>query len=236
MFEGKRVGVIIPAAGRGSRIGTSTPKQFLELDGKPIFIHTFERFQSLSFFDTIIVATDDEHREMVGAMIEPYRSQTAGGMMNYESVVGGEQRQDSVWACLQTLSGHNPPDIVLVHDAVRPFVERDLILEVTHAAIRYGASIPATLPKDTIKFVNGDGFIRSTLERKTLVTVQTPQGFHFRILYHAYDKAFEHKYYGTDDAELVEQCGVKIKIVEGSYRNIKITTSEDLAIARQLLH
>lgn len=229
MLDGKRIGAAVPAAGKGRRMGGDVPKQFLELKGKSILIHTLERLSAVPEIDVIVVAASAEDVHAVRQMTTGDQFPKVKGI-----VLGGDRRQDSVWSCLQELS-RLKIDIVLIHDAVRSFVKRETILSVFHAAVEAGAAVPVLPPKDTIKLVDGGGFIRSTLDRSTLATVQTPQGFRFALIYDAYRKAMQEKFYGTDDAGLVERFGGRVKAVEGDYGNIKITTQEDLLLAQLML-
>ena len=229
MLNGTTIGAVVPAAGKGSRMGTELSKQFLELDGKPILLHTLERLQSIPEVDIIVVAAAEDRLDQVKEIVAAHR-------LTKVSVVipGGAERQDSVWNCLRTLS-LSKVDSVIVHDAVRPFISRDIVCNVCNAAKEFGAAVPVVRPKDTIKVLNGEGFVSSTLERNSLVVVQTPQGFQFPLLYRSYERAMSQKFYGTDDASLVERYNGRVKIVEGDYHNIKITTPEDLAIAKHLM-
>ena len=228
MLHGKRIAAVVPAAGKGNRMGGNVAKQFLELQGKPILVHTLERLNTIPEIDEIIVATSEDDLSIVKNMAAEYRIAKIEAV-----VVGGNERQDSVWNCLQHLSKNNI-DIIIVHDAVRPFVTRDLVLDVCSTAIEVGAAVPVVYPKDTIKTSNGDGFIKSTLDRDKLVIVQTPQAFQFSLIFQAYQKAMNEQFYGTDDASVVERYGGKVKIVKGSYNNIKLTTTEDMFLAQQI--
>ena len=230
MFQGKKLGFVIPAAGKGSRMKRGKAKQLIELRGKPILFHTLERLQSIPEIDIIILAVATDTIDLLRNIIAHYQFHC-----RCEIVAGGPERQDSVWNGLQQLRSRNV-DIVVVHDAVRPFIDRELVVNICHAALQYGAAVPVIRPKDTIKSVNGNGYIHSTLDREKLVMAQTPQGFHFETLLKAYETAHHDGYYGTDDASLVERCGIHVKVIEGSYRNIKITTEDDLLTAQSFLN
>lgn len=145
-------------------------------------------------------------------------------------VEGGVYRQDSVWKGIEKLREHRI-DIVLIHDAVRPFIRPELIHSVALAACEYGAAICAVRAKDTLKVSNANAFVETTMNRDQAWLAQTPQAFQFDLFCKAYADAASHNFIGTDDAMLVERIGGKVKIVEGSYENIKITTPEDLALA-----
>ena len=230
MLLGKRIRAVVPAAGRGKRMDGIVAKQFLELQGKPILVHTLERLTSIPEIDEVIVAAAEDDRARIQEMIAEYRIPKITDL-----VTGGNERQDSVWNCLQRLSGDSN-DVVIVHDAVRPFLTRELVVRVCTAAIDVGAAIPVLSPRDTVKTLNGNGFVKSTLDRNELVMVQTPQAFRFSLVFEAYRQAMNDRFYGTDDASLVERHGGKVKIVDGLANNIKITTQEDMLVAHHLAH
>lgn len=240
MYKGNEVIAIIAAAGRGTRLGSMLPKQFLKTDGETILEKSVKAFQENPQVDKIIVVTDAEFTELTGVLCRSF-SKVA------RVVPGGQERQDSVRAgldCAGSLMGDEFEDaLVLIHDAARPFVSRRVIDAVTEAAARTGAAIPAVPLKDTIRQTTlpeecGDirqAFSESldltesiTLQRGSLCSVQTPQGFSAGILRRAYKKAYEDGFLGTDDASIAERLGISITIVEGDYANYKITTKEDL--------
>ena len=229
MWHDTRVGVIIPAAGSGMRMGSVRPKQFLELDGKPILVRTIERFQSSPAVDTIVLAAHvdflDEVREVVG---REHLSKVL------DVVPGGKRRRDSVWAGMRRLEGEEI-GLVLVHDAVRPFVTADLIDRVCAAAAEYGAAIPAVPVEETVKMIDPEGFVLLTPNRSDLRTVQTPQGFRFDDLLEAHRSPKNTNDGATDDAMLVERMGGKVRMIEGDILNIKITTPRDIRAAVEIL-
>ncbi|MBI1807476.1 MAG: 2-C-methyl-D-erythritol 4-phosphate cytidylyltransferase [Ignavibacteria bacterium] len=226
MIREKKVGVVVPAAGKGRRIGGSKSKQFLELDGKAIIVYTIEQFQSVPEVDAIVLVADAPH-------VDPLKKLINDGRLTkvVDVVCGGNERQDSVWNGLQALR-HRQIDIVIVHDAVRPFIDSTLIRSVLSVAMDHQAAVVAVRPKETLKFSRDDQFIHETPRREQIWVAQTPQAFHFSVLYDAYEDALASRFYGTDDASLVERRGVNVKIVQGTYENIKITTPEDLELAR----
>jgi len=225
VVNGKNIGAVIAAAGAGTRMGISPAKQFLELQGKAVLVHTLEAFERSPVVDLIVVSSRGEDIEAVKSLV---------GVHNLSKVVhvveGGAHRQDSVWKGIEKLREHRT-DIVLIHDAVRPFVRPELIHSVTLAACEYGAGICAVRSKDTVKVSNGDVFVEATLNRNRAWLAQTPQAFQFDLFCRAYADAASNKFFGTDDAMLVERIGGRVKIVEGSHENIKITTPEDFALA-----
>ncbi|MBI5214488.1 MAG: 2-C-methyl-D-erythritol 4-phosphate cytidylyltransferase [Ignavibacteriae bacterium] len=228
MFRNKKVGLIIPAAGSGSRFGGGVAKQFLELGGKTILSTTLHRFQNNSFVDSIAIAGSQDGIEQIKELVT-----SEDGSKVCWIGLGGIERQDSVWNALQSFHSL-PPDVVLVHDAVRPFVSDEIIERVLQATIEHGAAIPAVRTKDTIKISDGNLLVTETPLRNRCWQVQTPQGFVFDGLFKAFERARRDNFIGTDDASLVERIGLQVKIVEGSYENFKITTQEDLAIAELL--
>jgi 2-C-methyl-D-erythritol 4-phosphate cytidylyltransferase len=224
-----RVIVIVPAAGAGTRIGGSVKKQFLLLRDKPIIAHTLQRFEHCSDVDEIAVAVPEQQIAEMESIVSRYRLHKVSLV-----TVGGEKRQDSVYNALRRLS-LGPSDIVLVHDGVRPFVESKRISHAIKACKEYEAAVLAVQPKDTIRRSRSGGFFDQTLDRNALWLVQTPQAFKGTLLMKAFKKAKADKFYGTDEAVLVERIGVKAKIVEGSYDNIKITTQEDIELGQLIL-
>ena len=220
---------IIPAGGAGTRLKSHVAKQFLLLDGLPILVHTLKVFQESKEIDAIIVALPpDELVSMRQDLIEKY------GLTKVSiTVAGGNQRQDSVGNCLGAITGEC--DLVVIHDAVRPFVTEELIRQVVDAAKVTGAASAGVKAKDTIKETTEDNNVRATLPRHNLWLTQTPQAFKFELLKEAYSAACHEKYYGTDDASLIERMGKQVKMVEGFYANIKITTREDMMIADAMM-
>ena len=219
--------VIIPAAGFGERMGSAIGKQFLLLNGRPIIVHTLAQFQRAAVIDEIIVVTREESFPMLETLIAE-----AGLSKVRRLVKGGERRQDSVANGLAAVN--ESCDIVLVHDAVRPFIAQAAIAQVVDAAAAFGAAIVAVRAKDTMKQAGSDGRVEKTLDRSFLWNVQTPQAFRLSILREAYALAASHTAAATDDSSLVEQLGIAPVIVEGSYDNIKITTPEDLLVGELL--
>ncbi len=221
-----KVGAIIPAAGRGKRIGASVPKQFLEIQGRPLLHHTLMVFASCKLIDYVVLVMP---RADVDEMGEDW-------LNKYEIVrkvvVGGEQRQDSVYNGFSSLE--EGTDIVVVHDGVRPFTTPQMIIATVEAAQQHGAAITAIPVSDTVKQAV-DGFVKQTVPRDGLWRVQTPQAFQRGLLQQAFKKAKKDSYYGTDEGSLVEYLGERVKIVPGSELNIKITRKEDLVLGESLL-
>ena len=221
-----KVGAIIPAAGRGKRIGASVPKQFLEIQGKSLLHHTLTVFASCKLIDyVVLVMPQADVDEMGEDWLNKYD-------IVREVVVGGEQRQDSVYNGFNSLE--EGTDIVVVHDGVRPFTTPQMIIATVEAAQQHGAAITAIPVSDTVKQA-ADGFVKQTVSRDGLWRVQTPQAFQCRLLQQAFKKAKKDSYYGTDEGSLIEYLGERVRIVPGSELNIKITRKEDLVLGESLL-
>jgi len=219
--------VVIAAGGKGVRMGGVLPKQFLLLHGKPILQHTLERFDNIPNIDEMVLVVPASEVRRAERLVARARIRKVSHV-----VVGGEHRQDSVRHGL--LSFDRQPTIVLVHDAVRPLVSSEVVLEVICQARRHGGAVVGVPVKDTIK-IGRDGLCLRTLDRRTLWAVQTPQGFRYDVLMRAHVAAQRSGFLGTDDASLIERLHLPVVIVEGSPWNIKITTQEDLACARAWL-
>ncbi|MBI5695416.1 MAG: 2-C-methyl-D-erythritol 4-phosphate cytidylyltransferase [Nitrospirae bacterium] len=224
-----KVTVLIPAAGSGTRMGKGTKKQFLLLDGLPILAHTLRRFEDVPEVTEIIpVVPEDEMEHCLKKCVE------GSGLKKVRRVVpGGQQRQDSVYNGLKAVDPGT--DYVMVHDGVRPFVTPDLIGGLLCSLDGCDGAILAVPSKDTVKEVGRDLVVKKTIDRKSCYMVQTPQVFRYKALMDAFRKAYADGYYGTDEASLVEKYGGKVKVVMGSYVNIKITTPEDMILAEALL-
>jgi len=214
---------IIVAAGAGTRFGQ--PKQFAYLEGKPVLEWTLEAFEAHEEIGAIILVLPDEsdrkHYQMRYGKIT-------------EVVRGGEKRQDSVWQGFRLLDPASA-ELVLVHDGARPLVDGALISRVIAEARASGAAVPVLPLDDTLKEVH-EGRVVGTADRARVVRVQTPQGFQYPVLKRALDAARHDRFYGTDEATLVERIGLPVRAVRGDERNIKITTPLDIKIAEALLH
>ena len=231
-----KVITIIPAAGLGTRMApvskkTQPSKQFTELAGSPILIHTLRKFAAVDAVSEIWIALRENEIE---GFRERLRAEAADVLKKkIEFVVGGEHRQQSVEHALNAITAA-PDDIVLVHDAVRPLVTSDVILEVIEAVKKYGAAIAGLPAVDTIKQVErtADGaMIKATIPRAGVVLAQTPQGFRYSIIKKVFDEAAADGFMGTDEASLAERSGQDVWVVMGSPRNIKITSPGDMDLA-----
>jgi 2-C-methyl-D-erythritol 4-phosphate cytidylyltransferase len=220
---------IIPAGGSGRRMGEAVSKQYLLLGGTPILLHTLKIFQESSRIDEIFLIVPSQDitavREMIGC---------GHGLSKVTRLLsGGKERQDSVRNGLHAVGEDH--DIVVIHDAVRPFVTGEMIRRAVEGATAFPAvatGVPAT---DTVKRVGDGDLVCETLDRQGLWLVQTPQAFQRQVIKEAYEKAGEDNFTGTDDAVLVERMGVAVKMIRGSYDNMKITTRDDLLIAEALI-
>jgi 2-C-methyl-D-erythritol 4-phosphate cytidylyltransferase len=238
-----KVVVIIPAAGLGTRMAAmpvgakgkqkAPSKQFTELGGTPILIHTLRKFAAVEAVSEIWIALRENEIAGFRARLE----NEAGDILNLrkkvELVVGGEHRQQSVASALNAVAAA-ANDIVLVHDAVRPFVTHEIIQEVIEAAEKYGAAIAGLPAVDTVKQVErtAEGaLIKATLPRAGIVMAQTPQGFRYGVIKKAFDEAAADGFLGTDESSLVERSGHDVAVVMGSPRNIKITAPADMELA-----
>lgn len=228
MYNNKKIGVVIAAAGKGSRMEMDIPKQFLKVSGKPVIVKTFQAFADCDLVDNIYVVTDEKYMKWCRDLMVPYL--TNRQLNKFTGIVsGGEQRQDSIYRALQAIDNQNMGiDYILIHDGARTFVSQRIIEHTIAASVQNDAAIVCVRPKDTIRTKT------ETLNRDELMAVQTPQGFRYDILKAAYEKAYEDGFYGTDDASLVEKLGVCPVFVEGSYANIKITTREDLPVETRI--
>ncbi len=210
-----KIAAIIVAGGSGKRFGSK--KQFEFIGKKKVIELTVQKFLFIPEIKNIILVLPKEDIQNVG--------QTFRFATKIKIVPGGKTRQHSVFNGLLSLSSDT--DIVLIHDGVRPFVSEKIIKDSIISAKKYGACVVAVPSKDTVKICKG-GFVNSTPERRNIFLAQTPQTFKYSLIMRAYKKAFEKKYFSTDDSALVEKLGKKVKIVSGDYKNIKITTKDDL--------
>lgn len=228
MYKDKKIGIVIAAAGVGKRMGKDVPKQFLNIGGQPVIAKTYKAFADCQMVDSIYVVTGEEYMEKCKNIMVPYLNQNQLG--KFAGIVsGGAERQDSIYRALQAIKAQGlGVDYVLVHDAARPFVTREIIENTIKAAVEYDAAIVCVKPKDTIRTS------KETLDRNRLMIVQTPQGFNFEKIFKAYELAEEQGFLGTDDASVAELINLRPAIVEGEYSNIKITTPEDLPVETRI--
>ena len=228
-MENKKCTVIIAAAGNGKRMGTDIPKQFLDIKGKPVLGYTVEAFEKNENIDSIIIVTSAEKIDYCRKeIVEKYSFNKV-----IKIVEGGSERQFSVYNAIKAIDENT--DIVLIQDGARPFIMKEDIDKVIKGVIENGAAVMAVKSKDTIKVADENGFVKDTPDRSFIWNIQTPQGFLLPIIKEAYKKAEEDRFIGTDDSMLAERLGYKVKLIEGHYTNIKITTKDDLWVAKNIL-
>lgn len=224
-----KTAAIIASAGIGQRMGGDLPKQYLELGGRPIICHTLDRFREARGIDEVVVVVEPGREAAFRhEIIEHYDYPGS-----WRVVAGGRIRQESVANGLALVSPDC--DVVLIHDGVRPFISAQEIERAVAVAARDGACIVAAPIRETVKRAGADGFICETVDRERLWGAQTPQCFLRSLFEEAMACALRDGFIGTDEACLVERTGVRVTIVEGDARNIKITTPADLAIAEAIL-
>ena len=218
---------VILAAGLGKRMQAGHNKQFIEICGQSVLTHTLTVFAEIPEIAKIVLVVrageEDTCRNMIPEIAE---SKTV-------LAIGGKERQDSVHNGIRAITWEC--EYILIHDGARPLITEEVIRRTLLAAQNSGAAICAVPVKDTIKQADSDGNVLATIPRESLWAVQTPQVFRADLIRRAYENAYVHNHYGTDDASLVEYLGEKIKIVTGDYENIKITTPEDIPTAEQIL-
>lgn len=225
----KKYTAIVLAAGAGKRMNTKVHKQYLEVAGKPVLYYALKAFEESAVSDIVLVVGAGEEDYCRHEIINKY------GFKKVKAIVaGGKERYHSVYQGLLAAEG---ADYVLIHDGARPLVDNTIIQSSMEAVLKYQACVVGMPVKDTIKIVNGEQFAKETPDRNKLWQVQTPQTFSYALVKEAYRKILEQEDTTiTDDAMVVERMtSVSVKLIEGSYRNIKITTPEDLLIAEAYL-
>lgn len=230
-----KTAAIVLAAGQGKRMQSAVAKQFLMLAGEPVVCHSLRAFENSEVETVILVTGEDEIEYCRNEIVEKYGFRKVAAIVH-----GGKERYHSVYEGLRALSEILEDDgIVLIHDGARPMVTGDIITRTIAAAREHGACVAAMPVKDTIKVADSEGFAARTLDRSTLWQMQTPQTFVYDLVYGAYKKLLSDEKYQkgiTDDAMVVESmCSGKVKFVEGSYENIKVTTPEDMIVAESFL-
>ncbi|SMO80076.1 2-C-methyl-D-erythritol 4-phosphate cytidylyltransferase [Melghirimyces algeriensis] len=221
-----KAGVVIPAAGKGQRMGGTVSKQFLDLCGEPVLIRTLRVFLEHSSIARIVLAVSSGQEDFVHNLLGQHNVLSDQVIVT----VGGKERQDSVYHALKEVD----QDWVLVHDAVRPFVTSEQISALLQAVRDGGAAILAVPVKDTIKEVTPEHIVANTPDRSRLWAVQTPQAFRCSLLVQAHEEGKRKGIVATDDAMLVEAMGVNVRVVKGDGRNLKLTTPEDMILAEAI--
>lgn len=223
------ISAIILAGGKGKRMRSAISKQFIDIKGKPIIYYTLKKFSENKKIDNIIVVLpEDEVKYFKENILKKYE------LRINKIVIGGKERQDSVYNALKSLK-NSSTDIVLIHDGARPFISERIINEGIKFAEIYGAAAPGVMPKDTIKVKNEKNFSIDTPNRANLVSIQTPQVFKFDEILECHEKIRYNGEKVTDDTMVVEKYGYSVYLYDGEYTNIKVTTLEDLILAERLI-
>ncbi len=221
--------VVIVAAGKGKRMGSDMNKQYLKLNGKEVLAHTIDKFEKCNDIDEIIVVTGKDEIEYCRQYIcEKYNFSKIKNI-----VAGGKERQNSVYNGLLQVSGRT--QIVLIHDGARPLIRLKQIQDSIKIAREEGACVIGVPIKDTVKICHNNQLVKGTPPRDSLWIVQTPQAFRYDWIMEAYELGIKNNLAATDDSMMVEALGYPVKVVEGRYDNIKITTPEDLVIAKNMM-
>lgn len=223
-----KLSVIIPAAGSSSRMNSTLSKQLMKICGIEVLARTALAFERLSLVSEIIIVCRKEEQEEFRKLIEKYK------ISKFKCFApGGASRQQSVFGAIPLVS--EECGFVAVHDGARPLVSAQIIEDTAKYAEKYGAAAPGVAVKDTIKIIDGSGFVESTPNRERLIAVQTPQIFNKKKYFLAMEAALSSGEDYTDDCALFERCGERVYITKGSYSNIKITTAQDIPLAEKLL-
>ena len=225
---------IVPSAGLGKRFDASGRKTFIKIDGVPLLIYTLKRLHSENSIAEIIPVLRQEDIDMGFEMLKEYNLDKIKRI-----APGGPERQDSIYNALRLIEEDGIDsyrnNYVLIHDGVRPYIPDGMIEKLVDEIKGVDGVIPGIPVKDTIKEIDSEGIVVSTLNRVKVRAVQTPQFFSFKVIKKAYDNAFKDGFYATDDAALVDRIGGKVRIIAGSPLNIKVTTPEDIEIVEYLL-
>jgi 2-C-methyl-D-erythritol 4-phosphate cytidylyltransferase len=225
-FVNIQASAVLPCAGSGRRMGSDVPKQFLSLAGRPIFLHSLEQILLSPSVDEIVIVAPPGEEGLIQSVLP------SGTRVPVIVVPGGENRQDSARLGVEATRGD--AEIIIIHDAVRPFVQADQIEALIRAVQGFGAAALAVPVRDTLKRARKE-IIIETVDRDNLWQMQTPQGFRADWIRSAHRLAFENGWAATDDTALVERLGHPVRIVMGDPRNFKITTPEDLDLAERLI-
>ncbi|MGG5463104.1 2-C-methyl-D-erythritol 4-phosphate cytidylyltransferase [Clostridium sp. B9] len=223
---GKIVSVIL-AGGKGKRMGAEVSKQFIEVNEKPIIYYTLKTFEECKEIDEIVLVLPKDEVDYFKSEI-----QSKFDFKISKIVEGGKERQDSVYNALSVLEDC---DVVLIHDGARAFVSKRIIQDGIKYAKEFGAAAPGVTPKDTIKVKDESGFSVSTPDRSSLVAVQTPQCFKYDLIKKGHDKVKKDGLIVTDDTMIIDILEEDVYLYEGDYKNIKVTTPEDLILAEAFI-
>jgi len=219
------ISVVIPAGGTGTRMNNEKPKQFIKINNIPIIIKTIKLFDVIDDIKSIVIPIHAEWLGYTKELVEKFSCNKVKDI-----IAGGNERQDSVYVGLNNNYVKNT-DLVLIHDAVRPFASKEMIYKLIETANNCGTAIPIIKPTDSIKQIDNNSNVLKTLDREYIGLVQTPQAYKTPLIMEAYKKASDFGYKGTDESSLVEFIGHKVKYIAGEQNNIKITTPLDLQLA-----
>ena len=223
------IGLVIPAAGRGERLGIDVPKAVLELGGVPMVVRTLRLFEPFGLLGRTVVVAPPDFTEAVQTAVSSRFPDCAG----IDVIRGGAHRQESVFEGLRALP--NDTQLVVIHDCARPFTAPEIIKRCIEDARKHGAAIAAVPTVDTIVGVGAAGTVAGTYSRSELWAVQTPQVFDYQLILEAHERAHEEGFLATDDAALVTRRGHDVRVVTGDYDNIKVTVPRDLELAGQII-
>ena len=222
----KKISALIVAGGVGSRMGADVPKQFIEVLGKPVIAYTIEAFSRSDEIDEIVIVTLEDYIVFCKDIVDRF------GFSKVKSIIsGGKTRQESVYNGLKDITG----EYVLIHDGARPLVSQEVIMNCVYTVTTYGACAVGVKVNDTLKIADDNKIIKGTPDREHIYAIQTPQCFKTEEIISAHKSAMELGFSGTDDAVLYEKTGKNIKIADGEYSNIKITTPIDIAVMEAYL-
>ncbi|MHB8906714.1 MAG: 2-C-methyl-D-erythritol 4-phosphate cytidylyltransferase [Melioribacteraceae bacterium] len=217
-----KIFAVIPSGGTGKRTNSALPKQYIQFNGKELIAYTLDVFQKCEMIDEIVIPAQKDFFKLLDEIKEHYSFTKLSKIIE-----GGEERQNSVFNALKSLNASDE-DLVVVHDAVRPLLPQSVLINAIETAKQFGSAVVATRAKDTL--IKGNDFVLSFVDRTEFFYAQTPQIFSYKILLKALKKAEEDKFLGTDESMLVHRVGHKIKLVEGSSFNFKITNQDDIKL------
>lgn len=220
--------VIIPSGGKGLRLGTDIPKQYVKVNNKELIAYTIDVFEQCDEIDEIVIAAQKDYFDLLNEIIKKYSFRKV-----LKIVEGGKERQDSVYNALSSLSASNR-DLILVHDAARPLLPQKVLLSALQSAENFDNVVVGIKAKDTL--IKGSDSVLSYVDRSEVFYAQTPQIFRYGILKSAMEKAIRKSFLGTDESMLVHKASYKVKLVEGSVFNFKVTTKDDLDLFTSLVN
>lgn len=220
------INALIVSGGKGIRMGEDIPKQYLPLDGIPIIVRTIRKFDNIDEINNIFIVLNKEYREFL-------KDYTFNKKVHV--VIGGKERHESVLNGLKEINKLCSGGIVLIHDGVRPFVSKEIILNSIKHTKKYKACAPGVSPKDSLKIIDEKRFSNKTLDRSKVKLIQTPQAFYLNEILDCHNKRRKENFNVLDDTELYEKYYDKVYIFKGSYNNIKITTKDDFLISKQII-